>query len=83
MATTDVIVLGRDDIGVIAEMTDTRMRYYLTECCGASAKGSMGTVVCRACYVEIDWSLGDLPDDGAIPVPFGDGLPYDTWKATR
>ena len=34
------------------------MFYPLTECCGASAKGSMGAVVCRACYAEIDPLMG-------------------------
>lgn len=36
-------------------------RWYVTECCLASAKGSMGGVVCRACYAEVDPGLGGVP----------------------
>ena len=45
------------------------MRYGVTACCGASAKGSMTgddepVIVCRACYAEVDEMLGapmDVP----------------------
>lgn len=96
-ATTDetVTVLGRDDVGVIAE--GYGMRYYLTPCCGASAKGCDGYIGCRACYAEIDPSLGGVPDstvrfaDGKITTEprtirfvevYGDGIPYEKWAAT-
>lgn len=32
--------------------------YPTTECCGASATGSMGATCCRACYTEVDSILG-------------------------
>lgn len=32
--------------------------YPLTDCCGASATGSMGATCCRACYEEVDTILG-------------------------
>ena len=32
--------------------------YYLTACCGASAKGAEKGTVCRACYTLIDSRLG-------------------------
>lgn len=94
--TTDVIVLGRDSIGTIAESDG--MRYYLTDCCGASAKGCDGYIGCRACYYEVDPMLGDVPDKTMVSVDghwtfvdrpiqwvevYGDGLPYDVWQATR
>lgn len=55
-----VMIVGRDDIGLIAS-TDGGFRYYLTDCCLASAKGSMGVVCCRACYEEVDERLGGIP----------------------
>lgn len=102
MSASGVIVLGRDDVGIVAESDG--MRYYLTECCGASAKGGEYGTVCRACYEDIDPALGGLPDSELTvtvgaggwvtdldfkPVPlrltevFGDGIPYETWKAQR
>jgi hypothetical protein len=35
---------------------------FVTDCCGASAKGCDGYTGCRACYAEIDPGLGGLPD---------------------
>ena len=35
------------------------MAYYLTTCCGASAKGSGGGVCCRSCYQEVEPWMGD------------------------
>lgn len=106
-AVSDVVVLGRDQIGAVAEADG--VRYYLTECCGASAKGCDGYIGCRACYHEVDPRLGGVPDKGMVlvrekpewgirddtlggwwvfqPRPiqwvevYGDGLPYDDWKA--
>jgi len=91
-----VIVLGRDKVGVVAESYG--MRYYLTDCCGASATGTADYVGCRACYQPIDDRLGDVPDsdmryvDGewtfvskplALIDVYGDGITYDAWNATR
>lgn len=92
---TDTIVLGRDEIGVVAESDG--LKFYLTECCGASAKGLENYVGCRSCYQEIDPILGSVPDKELVHeggkisfVPregwhlievYGDGLPYDVWKA--
>lgn len=36
------------------------MRYFLTDCCGASAKGLEDCIGCRGCYHEVDPSLGDV-----------------------
>ncbi|WP_143549080.1 hypothetical protein [Rhodococcus sp. ACS1] len=42
--------------------------YYLTPCLDASGKGSMGSIVCRSCYEEVDslfalgWSVADDSD---------------------
>lgn len=107
----EVIVLGRDAIGTVAESREDGIvsRYYLTDCCGASAKGLEDCIGCRACYREIDPSLGDVPDKKMVLVKekpewgirdsildgwwvfqetplqlvevYGDGLPYDEWKA--
>lgn len=76
---SDVVVLGHNDIGVVAESEG--FRYYLTACCGASAKGCDGYTGCRACYVEIDPALGGLPEWDPLTTVYGDGIPYDTWKA--
>lgn len=97
-----VFVLGRDAVGTVAEDRDPGykdgkpFRYYLTDCCGASAKGcgpytedDEGYVGCRACYTEIDPALGGCPGLGPDwePVPldllevYGDGIPYDEWRA--
>ncbi len=86
-----VTVLGRDATGyLVAEAVETMsngkvwsMRYYLTECCLASAKGLEDCTGCRACYQEIDPMLGGPVLDGPLAEPFGDGLPYDTYKAKR
>ena len=87
---SDVIVLGRDRVGIVAEHEG--FRYYLTECCAASAKGMQDYVGCRSCYDEIDPALGGCPDkemvlvDGKwtfrdVPLEltevFGDGIPWE------
>jgi hypothetical protein len=46
---------------LIATDPSTGERWYLTECCHASAKGCDGYVGCRACYTEVDPALGDVP----------------------
>lgn len=76
---TDVLVLGRDDIGLIAE--GDGMRYYLTDCCIASAKGMEDGTGCRGCYNLIDASLGGLPpQSGPVPNPLGDGITVAQYK---
>lgn len=101
---SNIFVLGRDDIGTVAEDRDPGyksgpFRYYLTDCCGASAKGTEWGIACRACYGDVDPSLGMCPDsdlrqgiDGRIvfvdkPLAlidvYGDGLAYDVWNARR
>jgi hypothetical protein len=48
----------------VVEDQEIGLRYGLTKCCGASAKGSWselkeeGVVVCRSCYREVDEELG-------------------------
>lgn len=35
--------------------------FYVTPCCGASAKGCDGYTGCRSCYTEVDSGLGGIP----------------------
>ena len=80
-----VVVLGIDAIGTVAESHG--MRYYLTDCCGASVTGTADYVGCRSCYVQVPWELDDAAaagqrlSGGALNVVYGDGLPYDEWMA--
>jgi len=55
-----VEILGRDNLSVIARDTDIDMAYRLTNCCGATGKGSEveSGVVCRACYRQVDSEFG-------------------------
>ena len=80
MTTLDpVSIIGRDHLGLIAQVGDGEraIRYYLTECCRASATGVQQTadnpagVACRGCYRPIDPRLGGLP-------PQPDGSAGDT-----
>jgi hypothetical protein len=75
---TKVYVLGRDSIGWVADSEG--MRYYLTDCCGASAKGSEVGIVCRSCYHLIPEELGGLPWQGqgrcSCIGPCADGRTY-------
>lgn len=80
-----VFVLGRDDVGVVAEDRDPGyksgpFRYYLTDCCGASAKGMEWGIGCRSCYGEIDPALGGLPDTEHRLKPGGDLTKYSDWE---
>src|SRR3954469_24517966 len=48
---------------LVSTDTDTGERWYVTDCCRASAKGSSNSptgVCCRACYAEIDPGLGGI-----------------------
>lgn len=70
---SNVFVLGRDKVGIVAEdrdpgYKDGPFRYYLTECCGASAKGLEDYVGCRSCYTEIDPAIGGTPDRDTVLV---------------
>jgi hypothetical protein len=58
-------ILGRAQRSgmLVAGSDDLTFRWYLTECCRASAKGSMDATVCRACYNEIDPSYGGVYDE--------------------
>jgi hypothetical protein len=62
--------IASDPIGGLLT-SDGTIVYYLTSCCGASAKGSAGSytgVVCRNCYDVVPASLGAgwlVTDDAA------------------
>lgn len=52
--------IASDPIGGLLT-SDGTIVYYLTECCGASGKGSANSatgVVCRSCYRQVPASLG-------------------------
>lgn len=52
-------------LGVERYENGTTLVWPLTTCCAASAKGSVGGVVCRKCYELIDDRFGDCwtPDE--------------------
>jgi hypothetical protein len=59
-------IVGRDHVGRVAEHDG--IRFYVTECCGASAKGSANSptgVCCRACHFPVDAALGGIPVQAA------------------
>lgn len=59
-------ILGREiSTGYLVALIDGTT-CYVTDCCHASAKGSMGTVVCRACYQEIDPGIGGIPPQDPV-----------------
>lgn len=67
-------ILGRTARTGLRVATDGTLKWFLTDCCTASATASMGEVVCRACYEEVDPSIGGVYDeafDGPI-LPIGD-----------
>lgn len=53
------VPIDEDDVGLIAECEWGLL--YLTDCCGASAKGVEDGVACRNCYQLIDPRLGGIP----------------------
>ena len=57
-------VVPRDDDGFQFAVAHG-IAYRLTECCGASAKGSSGCVCCRSCYREL------MPEEDFAPVVDG------------
>ena len=62
-----VQILGADAEGRIVAESEG-FRYYLTECCFASATGSADGVVCRECYGSVEASYGGTPDEVTEPV---------------
>lgn len=60
-----ITIAGRDHLGLIAE--GEGMRWYVTDCCRASATGVQVTednpagVACHSCYRPVDPRLGGLP----------------------
>jgi hypothetical protein len=52
-------IVATDEIGRIAESDG--IRFYVTECCRASAKGGEFGTICRNCYSPIDARLGGVP----------------------
>lgn len=69
-------VIEASSLAIVAESDG--MRYYLTECCGASAKGSSNSstgVCCRGCYKGIPAYYGGLPpQSGSVTYALGDGV---------
>ena len=68
-----VTIIGRDKVGIVASY-EGEFRYYLTECCHASAKGGERGIICRACYRDIPIELGGCPPDGDLPIMYGSGI---------
>lgn len=62
-----VQILGSDSEGKIVAESDG-LRYYLTDCCFASATGSANGVVCRECYKPVSSEFGGEPEAVAEPV---------------
>src|SRR3954468_909149 len=79
--------LGRDAATgyLVSTDTDTGERWYVTDCCRASAKGSTMSptgVCCRACYAEIDPGLGGIVPTTTTLVPEGPTMTDRTPTAT-
>lgn len=56
-------VVGEDaSFGYQIAVNNEGDAYYVTDCCGATAKGCDGYIGCRACYGEVDPGLGGIPD---------------------
>lgn len=69
MTTADTrLVLGRDRNGPVVQDADGDT-WYITDCCGASAKGGEMSIVCRSCYQDVDPALGDVPDADFVRHP--------------
>lgn len=49
------------DVRGLRYVVDDGVPFYVTSCCDASVTGSMGEIVCRACYGAVDAFLGGLP----------------------
>lgn len=74
---TDGVIVS-SSLAIVAESDGTR--YYLTHCCGASAKGSGNSstgVCCRGCYREIPEWYGGMPaQTGSVRYALGDGVAH-------
>ena len=55
-------VVGADPAGLEIAVNNEGNAFYVTPCCGATAKGLEDYVGCRSCYEEIDPALGGIPD---------------------
>ena len=55
------VVAVEDGTGFQIAVNNEGDAFYVTDCCGASAKGCDGYTGCRACYEEIDPGLGGVP----------------------
>ncbi len=62
-----VQILGADAEGKIVAESEG-FRYYLTNCCFASATGSGDGVVCRECHKPVSSEFGGEPDAVVEPV---------------
>lgn len=71
------VKVGEDSVGVIMR-NDEGWAFYATPCCGATAKGCDGYIGCRACYAEVDPSLGDTP-----PVEYFDAKYHESLRRTE
>lgn len=45
-------------LGKVQWVTDGRLVWPTTPCCGASATGTMDGTACRSCYTEVDPYFG-------------------------
>lgn len=62
MSTYIARVVGIDDNnGIEVAVNQDGEAFYVTPCCGASAKGCDGYTGCRNCYAEVDPAIGGLP----------------------
>lgn len=71
----DVLILGRDEVGLVAE--EEGVRFHLTECCLAVATGSISSstaVRCPTCYREVRAELTHTPSAGKPRVSFEPAL---------
>lgn len=63
--TTNEVKVDRYGLRYVTD-PETGWDFYITDCCDASAKGSVAgdypAVVCRACYTEVDPALGGIPE---------------------
>lgn len=57
-----------DSTGFTIAVNNEGDAFYVTPCCGASAKGCDGYTGCRKCYTEVDPGLGGIaPTDWYAP----------------
>ena len=78
----------RDEIGrlVVTQIgPGANMVHYLTDCCGASAKGGERGTICRACYHDIDDELGYawMADDQSAWDDWEGRMGYDSHQMSK